>query len=213
MKVDRARFLLLTGAIGAATALALTGASGCTVVQKTSGSDGGGSTSNPETDSGSSTTDGGGTTVKDDAGTTTSDCLGSGSSDAGALDCSTLAANGCDVYCDTYATNFKPAIAKAIADCLVKLPTCEGGMDAMKACTDAALAKACDDPSAKTFCTPVASECAKNDAGAEGLTQSSCEGLAKGLSEQGRTDFLSCIDEGSPGYCTYASAFCVDAFK
>ncbi len=212
MKVDRTRFLLLTGTISTATALAMAGASGCTVVSKSDGSDA--STTPATTDDGGSTTpsanDGGG--AKGDAGTT-SDCLGSGGDDGGALDCSALAANGCDIACEGYATNFKPEVAKAIADCLLLLPSCEGDFDAMQACTTAALAKACDDATAKTFCAPIASACGKNDGGAADIDSSTCEALAKGLSTEGRGSFLSCVDEGTPGYCTPDSSYCLDAMK
>lgn len=211
MKVDRTRFLLLTGTISTATALAMAGASGCTVVSKGDGSDA--ATTPTTTDDGGSTTpatsDGG---AKSDAAPT-SDCLGSGAGDAGALDCTKLAANGCDVSCEAYASNFKPEVARAIADCLVKLPSCEGDFDAMQACATAALAKACDDPTAKTFCTPIASSCGKNDGGAADIDQSKCEALAKGLSTEGRASFLSCVDEGTPGYCTPDSSYCLDAMK
>lgn len=207
MKVDRAKFLLLTGTIGAATALAMTAASGCTVVQK-SGADGGPVEEPPDatasaTDAAPAETDAGG-----DAGA----CLGGESGDAGAVDCSGLATNGCDVTCERWAPAFKPAVAKAMADCLLTLPSCEGSMDAVTACADAALAKACDDPSAKAYCTPIASACGGSDAG-EPVTQASCEGLAKGLSAEGRSTFLSCVTEGTPGYCTADSSYCVGAMK
>lgn len=218
MKVDRARFLFLTSTIGAATALAMAGGAGCTIVQKASDDGGtplyakdGGETSDPSasSDAGAKPTKPDG--QQDSGSSAPASCLASG--DAGALDCDALAANACDPYCWAYAENYKPEIAKAIADCLVKLPTCEGAMDAMKACVDGALAKACDDPTAKTFCTPVTTECAKNNAGADGLTEAACEGVAKGLTEAGRSNFLSCIDEGTPGTCTFASAGCVDYVK
>ena len=101
MKVDRAKFLLLTGTIGAATALAMTAASGCTVVQK--GGDDGGAGSDPTAaDASASTADAAGDAGAGDGGEAQS-CLGesaSASGDAGAIDCAGLAANGCDLTCE-----------------------------------------------------------------------------------------------------------------
>lgn len=209
MKVDRAKFLLLTGTIGAATALAMTAASGCTVVQK-SGTDGGGPAEDPPAqDAAVDTTD---ASATDGGGTDGGSCLGGGTADAGAVDCSGLATNGCDLTCERWAPTFKPAIAKAMADCLLKLPSCEGGTDAVTACADAALAKACDDPTAKSYCTPIATACSGSDSG-DHVTQAGCEALAKGLSEEGRTTFLSCVTEGTPGYCTADSSYCLGAMK
>src|SRR5438552_3609612 len=115
MNVDRARFLMLTTALSAATAVAAS-VGGCTVTSSdaptpviTPGSDA--ATDGAGYDayySDSSTEDGGA-------------CL----DDTGAAPSCTGAQLGCDTVCNHYTGNFKTGVAREIASCIVKLPSCE----------------------------------------------------------------------------------------
>ena len=180
MNVDRARFLLLTTALSAATAVAIS-ASGCSATSDTK--DSGTTEPTPTTDSGtdaytadaytgdSSTEDGG--ACLDDTGLAPT-CEGA------ALNCSTI--------CEHYIPTFKQGVGRAIADCIIKLPTCEGAQAEIANCVQNALGAACPDPTAEGFCAPLSTACGAadgGDAGAAALPLADCNDLATGLNTRG----------------------------
>jgi hypothetical protein len=209
MKVDRTKFLLLTGAISAAVA--------CTV-NSTTNNDG---TNNPPApppadDGGTdSATDGGGDAAGDGGA-----CLGDTTTgDGGILTCG---AASCPTTCTTVANEYRPGVAEATIECLLALPTCEGGgTPDTHACADKALAKACDDTDATTTCAKLVAACSADagDASADGgatFDQTSCQTLVRGLTASARTSFISCVTEGfglNSGNCQSAPTGCFDSFK
>ena len=205
MKIDKTRFLLLTTSIAATAAAAIVSTTGCS--STTTKTDAGSSSGSTPTDSG--TTDEDATTT--DGGTDTDATADGGAclANTGAAPMCGPAGEGedaggfakCATECDTVSANFKTDVAKSISDCMDLAPTCEG---AAEGCVAKAIAKACDDPDAVTFCTAAVASC--TDAGAT-ITQADCETLVRGMSVQGRTDLQSCVDE------SLCSVACFDAVK
>jgi hypothetical protein len=155
----------------------------------TSGTSGGTSgTTPPKTDAG--TTDSG-----KDSGTTkdggTVACLDD-SAPAVQPACPTAGAGDeCVGACADFATSWKKGLSADIRKCLTAT-ICQNGTTAT--CADKALAKACPDPTATTFCTPNVTGC-KNANAADTITQASCEGIAKGLNAAGRASLLTCFQQ------------------
>jgi hypothetical protein len=206
MKVDRTRFLLLTGMLSSAALSVVATGTGCS--SKTEAKDAGPATQTTPEDSGSA--DGG--TV--DSGGHTSDaapaCLDDTTAPAGA-DAGDCAATSCAATCAKFSSSFKAGVAHAIGQCLLLLPTCEGDPTS---CVDEVLGKACQDPQATTICTPLVTACAPTgDAGAPALTQAGCEALINGLNDTGQESFISCITEGTAGHCTSDPGYCVSNIK
>lgn len=209
MNVDKARFLLLTTAISAATAVALS-ASGCTVQEKDKDT---GSSGNVPTDSG------GGTDSSTDAYTGDSSAEDAGdASDGGACleddgiapVCSDAGTGyTCEDACDRYGVNFKKGIARSIKDCFYKLPTCEGADADRLACVDDAARAACADPTAATFCAPL--YCSTSTAPGT-LQKDDCEAVVKLLSTAGRTNFTNCITEAG-GACDPNAELCITTIQ
>ncbi len=215
MKVDKTRFLLLTGALAAATVVGVGTTSGCTT---TSTSTDGGTTgdSGPGTDSGGDdgSTGDSGACLGDTASTPAPDAEG-----GGGIDCS---ANGCDLQCASASANFRAGVAEEIQKCLLKLSACEDNAAGINGCIEDAVGKACTDSSATTFCTPLVTACGGGgEGGADASTadggasqtvfdQNNCEALATALSADGRTALKTCVDEGIAGNCTADPGFCID---
>ena len=199
MKVERSRFLLLTTALAAASAVGIM-ATGCTVTSKDKGT-----TTPPVTTVDSGGTDGGGDAYYPDGGDG-----GACHDDTGDAPTCTGASPGCGAACEHYLPNYKKAVARDIISCLIGLPTCEGtGVEAqMATCVQLALGKACDDTTATGFCTPIAESCA-SDGGTAALDLDICTGLAKGLNATGRTAFTTCVTKGTAGYCIASPTTCV----
>jgi hypothetical protein len=210
MKVDRSRFLLLTGVLSAATLGVVGTGTGCSVTS--SATDGGAATADDGGTADSATTvdAGGDATPSADAAPA---CLGdtAPATDPDAGDGGDCASTGCAATCAAFATNFRAGVVKAIGQCLLTLPTCEGDPTS---CVDEALGKACHDPAATTICAPLVSACASavGDAGPV-LTQSACEALINGLNPTGQATFTSCITEGTPGNCTTDPGYCLSTIK
>lgn len=210
MKVDRSRFLLLTTALSAATAVAIT--AGCTVKSSDNGSSG---TTTPPTEAGSpydSSPDAYATDGDTDGGS----CLDDTGS---APDCTAQTGTACTTVCQHYLPNYKKGVARSIADCLKLLPSCEGADNAILACVQTALGAACQDPTAEGYCGPLADACnsdAGTDAGAASpLEKQDCVDLANGLNSTGRAAFTTCITEGmtTAGYCTSDPTSCIDQIE
>jgi hypothetical protein len=205
MKVDRSRFLLLTGALSAATLVVGMG-TGCSV--KSAATDAGAATPDDggTTDSASTVDAGGDATPTADAAPA---CLGDTAPATGpdAGDGGDCASTGCTTTCVALAANYRAGVAKAIGECLLTLPMCESDTTP---CVDAALGKACPDPAAATICAPLVSACASavGDAGPV-LSQSTCETVINGLNPTGRATFTSCITEGAAGNCTSDPGYCL----
>lgn len=206
MKIDKARFLLLTGTLSAAAVAGAAAMGGCTVVSNSTdgGTDSGTTTDSGSTDGstdGSSSTDGGadGST---DGGADAAACLDDNG--PAAADCSD--AGGCTCADPTTRAGFKKGVLAAIADCQLKLPTCEGNAAADQ-CEKDAVARACDDPTATTFCQPLVAGCA-NGVGQK-ITQQDCEKVVRALTAAGRATVESCVTEGVAGNCSTDSLLCV----
>lgn len=103
------------------------------------------------------------------------------------------AGDECTQACDDYATNFKKGISADIRKCLTK-DLCNAGTTST--CTDKALAKACADPTATTFCTPNVTGC-KGANAQDTITQASCETVAKGLTAAGRSLLQQCFEQSA----------------
>lgn len=219
MQINRSRFLLMTSAIAAATGAAMVTGGGCS---STASDPGPGDASAQDADPGQDS--GAGTPV--DAGADSGSCLGD---DGDPPNCDSLTATGCSSVCATYANRYKNAIARDVHACLMTLPTCEGNAMERAACVDAALGKACADPSAEAFCAPLVAAC-QGDAGADAgsdagtdagsdagppptFSQSGCETLVRGLTATGRRQFTSCVTEGTAGYCSSNAPYCIEFLK
>lgn len=204
MNVDRARFLLLTTALSAATAVAMS-ATGCTVVNDDT-KDSGATVPTPGTDSGadaytadaytadSSTEDGG--ACLDDTGLAPT-CEGA------AADCASL--------CQHYVPNFKNGVGRAITECIIKLPSCTGVDAVLAKCVQDALAQACPDPTAEDFCAPLSTSCGPGDGGVGSLPLSKCNPVAAGLNTTGRAALSACLNDGmDAGYCVADPDICIN---
>jgi hypothetical protein len=145
----------------------------------------GGSSGNPATPQDSGTKDG---SAKDG---------GDAAAPAACLDDSAPAAQPacpgaggeCQMACDSFATDYKKGLSADIRKCLTSA-IC---MNDTTQCADKALAKACADPTAATFCTPMVTGCKASNP-ADTITQASCEALAKGLTATGRNTLKDCFE-------------------
>src|SRR5205823_5350436 len=115
----------------------------------------------------------------------------------------------CRDLCDGYiaqpsvgiAAYYKAGIARSITACILAKPSCGTLTHAqLEPCADDALAHACDDPTATTFCAPMVESCGgitPPDGGSNTIfTKEGCESIAKGLTSEGRKAFTSCVMEG-----------------
>jgi hypothetical protein len=210
MNVDRARFLLLTTALAAASAVAVS-ASGCTV--QPSEKDTNSSSGNVPTDSGGgadaadAATDG---YYADGASEDGGSCL---TDDGIAPTCEGILSADCATACNQYVTNYKKGVGRAIVECVGKLATCVGAENAIAACVQGALAKACADPSAATYCDPLATSCNADSGSTPVLDKGECTDLATGLNQAGRDAFTSCVTEGTAGYCKSDAYVCIDLIQ
>ena len=207
MKVDRARFLLLTTALSAATAVAMS-ATGCTI--KSDAADAGPSTNTPTGDGGSDT-DGGADAAADGyASDSSTEDGGACLDDTGLAPTCEGANTSCTATCEHYLTTFKKGVARAITGCIIALPSCEGGSLEITNCVQNALAQACPDPTAEGFCEPLATTC-NGDGSATTFSKSDCTDVATGLSQAGRTQLADCVQEGQGvNYCTPDPTSCID---
>jgi hypothetical protein len=208
MKIDKSKFLVLTGVLAAGTAGAAM-MNACTVTSTNNAGDGGTSSvdgSSGGTDGSSGGTDG-----------STSDAAGDGGGDAAAtclgddkvlnpscssfLDAGTDGGSGCiqsangQSTCNSAQSALKNGVARDVIQCLSAAPACEGGAtpDVANDCVIAALGKACPDADTDAFCTDQLAKCT---AGAS-LTKAQCMQYMAGLKPAARTAFAtSCADEG-----------------
>ncbi len=211
MKVDRAKFLLLTGALSAAATTAVVACSvssttnnnGTTPPATPPASDDGGGSDGASADASG---DGG------DGGACLGDSTSEGGGDAGAL-CGTAT---CSTTCNDVVANFRAGVAEATIKCLLALPTCEGGGTSETAnCANDAIAKACDDPSfdAKAACATMAASCNGDGGDGGSFNQATCVSLMTALTPTARATFTSCITEGGglgSGACTSTPQTCFD---
>lgn len=221
MKTDKTAFLLLTGVLSSISVCAVL--AGCTIQaaddspetaqESVESADTDGATTTAaegvEAGAGTGTGSGSGTkpttpapTNKDAGGTTTAE--GGATKDSGpaaaCLDdsapaaqpaCATVGAGTpCANACTNFALSWKKGLSADVRKCMTAA-ICQAGT---ATCADKALAKACPDPTAATFCTPNVTGC-KAANGADTLTQASCEGLAKGLSTAGRANLKTCFEQ------------------
>jgi hypothetical protein len=216
MKIDRGRFLVLTGAISAAiaTACATEACSTATTATPDAGGPGDSGSGQDVTspgDTGGGTETGGGGDARGDGPTTCDDSVGSkgacvdfadggtgpdaddgGDAGAGCLD---------GVVCDAVLRNLKPKVAEKAITCIVGLPTCEvtPTSNPIGDCVATALAGSCSDTTGKAPCDEIATKCA--DAGAAdagpdgGLSAADCQKLTAGMTSDGRAAFVTCMTD------------------
>jgi hypothetical protein len=196
MQLDRSRFLLLTSALAAATAVSFTaGLGGCSKADSTT--DGGATTDATASDS-SPVEDG----STDAADASTADASGCLTNDGLPPNCDPYDGGAqCNYQCQAAARHFKNQVAVKAAACIDQnmniAPTCEGGEPA---CVEAATAAACTDPAAAPFCAGFLASCA--DAGDGGtITQAECLSIANGLSGGGRDYLTTCVASSDCRFC------------
>jgi hypothetical protein len=208
MNVDKARFLLLTSALSAATVVAAS-ASGCSVTS--TDTDAGTVTPvTPGTDA--STVDAGDIDAYVDGSTDDAAvCLDDTGADAS---CAGVNAT-CTTACEKYLPNFKRGVARSIVTCITALPTCDSAEMAIAACVQTALSQACTDPTAEGYCDPLVLECDGDSGTGTALDKTECSDLATGLNASGRTAFTSCVQEGqtATGYCATDPSKCFDVLE
>ncbi len=202
MHLDRSRFLLLTSALAAGTAVCFTaGLGGCSKAD--SPPDGGATATDSSSDS--PVIEDGGTDAADGYTADASGCL---TNDGPQPNCDPFDGGAmCNYQCQGVVRHFKNQVAVKASACIDQnmniSPTCEGGAPA---CVEAATAAACADPAAVPFCAGFVASCA--DAGDSGtVSQADCLSLANGLSEGGRTYLTTCLGNGSD------CRSCVDLLK
>ena len=209
MNVDRARFLLLTTALSAATAVAMS-ASGCSATSDTK--DSGTTEPLPGVDSGTDAYAADaytGDSSTEDAGACLNDTGLAPTCEGAALNCATI--------CEHYIPTFTKGVGRAITGCIIKLPSCAGADAEIANCVQNALGAACPDPTAEGYCAPLSSACGDadgGDAGVAALPLADCIDLAQGLNTQGRTAFTACINNGmGAGYCVPDPNTCIDSIE
>ena len=204
MKIDRARFLVLTGVIAAGVAGAIAGCS--------SSSDKGTSPADADASSDASTTTD--TSPTDDGSTTDASdakaCLaadGDAGPDAGdpVSDCAFLNAF-CGPACESIAFGVTKVVGNAVVACMRTKQSgagCQSSPDAagvVGECSAPILDQLCPDPTAAAFCAPLVSTCNGVDAGEpdaglkHAFTQANCEKYATALTANGRTNLTSCVN-------------------
>lgn len=203
MQIDRSRFLVLTGALAAASLGAVAGASGCTIVTNngtdasTPGPDG----STPGTD-GSAAGDG---STNGDSAADASTCLG----DDKVLNpsCASLAGDGgvnnCvqdpnigQPACADFQAGLRNGVAREAVQCLVTLPTCEGlATDPVADCAIKAMKKSCPTTEAAALCKKAVADCAAASITPD-VSEAECTSIASGLNAAGRQAFTDCATEG-----------------
>lgn len=139
-------------------------------------------------------------------------CLGDAPPDGGVGTCP--ASGPCSEPCGRILANYKGGVARAAVDCIVALPSCENAAVVVP-CVDRALARACPEPTAPTYCSPLVTACDPNagDAGSM-ISQAGCELFANGLSSAGRSAFEACIeDKIAQSTCPTEVGLCADEIR
>lgn len=215
MNIDIKRFALLTSAIAASVTVVATAATGCSsnAVDDTDVDAGDDDTTSSSSSGGSSSGDGGGSSSSGDGGGSSS---GDGGSDAGsclaggetiadetafcAVVDGSQTCSGDETYFTDYclggAQNFNPSVARDAIECIKSSPTCES--EERAACLPDAVAKACDDASAETYCAGLAAAKGCDPAPNDGspFTVANCVALAKAMTpEQREFNIGSCVEE------------------
>ncbi len=98
----------------------------------------------------------------------------------------------CTATCAQFTGDYKAGVAEEINKCLT-LAICGGAAAATIPCVDKAVAKACADPTAATFCTPNVNGCKASNP-ADTITQVACIDLAKAMTTAGRTRLQTCFE-------------------
>jgi hypothetical protein len=180
MKIDKAAFLFLAGAIAGGACIVKTDGDDDTGA----GNGGSGNTGNTGNNGGSGGDGGDGGSVGGqggqggEGGGTCDDSVGSPG------DCQTTPINACSegsfdiTLCDQAIAYFKPAVAEAAVACIIAseaTTTC----DDIYACRNDALANACIDDTADSLCADFAGNCT--------VTEQECHLLVDGMNGDGRT--------------------------
>jgi len=205
MKIDRTRFLMLTGVIaaaGACTTAAVTtnngNPDGGPSADAGNGGDAGQNPINEGGDSASPESDGGSDSAVACLGPTgsTSGCAAFAdgwSQDAGATSCVTAqVCNG--------ATFVTGGVAASILACAAADTTFDAGCVDLSSCVLTALATACPDPTTASTCGSIVATCGPDSGAgtADGgipVTEKSCEQYLAGLVDSARDGFSACMVE------------------
>lgn len=197
MKIERTKFLMLTGAISAAAVVGAT-AAGCTI-QTTDVNN------PPPTPDASPEDEDAGVVVDDDAGDASDAGPACLDDDGDAPDCAPAdAAVDCTSTCEYYNGLFKKGVARDIAECMLTFPSCEGN-DAVAACVEQASQKACDDATTVDYCAPIS---CTDPASTSGFSTEQCGTLAKTLNATGRAQLADCVTNAG-GPCEEGAEFCL----
>ena len=204
MKIDKARFLVLTGAIAAGVAGAIVGCSS-SADKGTSPADAGASSDASTTTDGSSTDDGSTTDASDAAACLDPD--GDAGPDAGdpVSDCASLT-GFCGPACESMAFGVTQVVGNAVVACMKTKASAAGCQSSPEApsvvgeCSAPILDQLCPDPTAAAFCAPLVSTCNGVDAGEpdaglkHAFTQANCVKYVAALTANGRTTLTSCVN-------------------
>ena len=204
MKIDRARFLILTSVIAAGVAGAVAGCSS-SADKGTSSADVDASSDASTTTDSSSTEDG----STDDASDAAA-CLaanGDAGPDAGdpLSDCASLTGL-CGPACESMALRVTQVVGNEVFACMKakqNQAACQStftGYTLVGDCSDPILDQLCPDPTAASFCAPLVATCNGVDAGApdaglkHAFTQANCEKYVAALTARGRTSLTTCVN-------------------
>lgn len=219
MKIDKSRFLLLTGAIAAATMVSL-GTAGCVITtadDKASKTDNDAGTT-PGNDAGAEDTDADAAPPDDPDASTDPDadepdppaCL---DDSVPAVNCFDALPTSCAEVCEHIVDSdwgLKSGVLQEMVSCLGSLPSCDDGMisDEAWACRDDAVAKACVTNNDTEICKPLVTSCATE--GWENLfTQEVCEQTIAAIDENEQERFVICVTEGIDDFCTADPMYCL----
>jgi hypothetical protein len=120
----------------------------------------------------------------------------------------------CAVACERLVPRYKAGVATAAATCIANLRSCTSAPEVLP-CVDLALGRACADPTAAPYCTPLVTACDPNAGGVGSIiSQSGCESFAIGMSASGRAAFASCIQSKiASGTCAKDVGSCADEVR
>lgn len=138
-------------------------------------------------------------------------CLGD-TADGGAPASKCPTTGACAASCARVANHYRAGVAEAAIACVNKSCT---SVASLSLCVDSALAEACPEGTAASYCRPLVTAC-DPDAGGIGSTisQEGCESFANGLSAAGRSVFASCLQAKiTAGTCARENAACADEIR
>lgn len=120
----------------------------------------------------------------------------------------------CAAACERLVPRYKAGVATAAATCIANLRSCTSAAEVLP-CVDLALGRACADPTATPYCTPLVTACDPNAGGVGSvISQDGCVSFASGMSPSGRAAFASCIQSKiASGTCAKDVGSCADEIR